>query len=651
MVFRPLWQRFTYKVPCGVKLDRGDLLEVPFGKTKRKGVVIGHPRPFKPKRYTIKEPTHVFPPEYRIGEASLETADWLSHYHLLPLGEVLPLFTPPSTLRTSKEAVETRSLPTGKAPELKASQVEALDAIRPELKKKPVLLHGITGSGKTEVYLHFIDHCLERGQSCIFLLPEITLTQETLRKLRHRYSELLIFHSAMSPAQRRDAWLKSSGAGPHLIVGARSSLFCPVENLGLIVVDEEHDSSYKQDSTPRYNARDTAVVIASQRKAGIILGSATPSMESYHNALTGKYALVQMLKRISGQDLPTVKVVDIQEERREMKREGAVHFSRSVVASIKSTLLKKRQVILFLNRRGFSTAAICPACGAKAECPECSVALTYYRGKHRLVCHHCDYQEEATDTCPSCFHKPMVYKGTGTEKIQDLVEPLFPKANIVRIDGSADGEKNIQEKLGAFMEGEGDILLGTQIISKGLDSPKISLSVALNADLGLGLPDFRAAERDFQLLAQLAGRVGRGEERGSCIFQSHDPDHYAIRHAISQNYAAFYEEESHYRREMMYPPFCRLARIVFQHGREQRLSQEVSRLGPGFQKLAKELGLTLLGPAPAPLERIKGRFRWHMVAKSPEASSLSTFLAGAHETLCELQNIDWYIDRDPQSML
>jgi primosomal protein N' (replication factor Y) len=422
-------------------------------------------------------------------------------------------------------------------------------------------------------------------------------------------------------------------------------------NLGLIVVDEEHDSSYKQDSTPRYHARDLAIVRAKLSGAGVLLGSATPSLESYANAKSGKYALVQMKERISQRPLPRVHVVDLRDERREFKRFGSVLLSSQAQRMAKMALFKGHQVIFFLNRRGFSTAAVCPSCGEKMECPQCAVALTHYRNSARMICHHCDWSDAIPESCPSCGHSPMMFKGMGTEKVHEHLSHIFPGKKIVRIDGSVDGEKDIQEHLARFMEGEGDILLGTQIIAKGLDSPSITLSVALNADLGLNLPDFRAAERDFQLLTQLAGRVGRGELEGECVFQTHDPDHYAIRHGITQDYEAFFQEESSFRRQLQYPPFSRMARWVFQHGREAVLEKALGELRKDFQEMAVAQGITLLGPVPAPLTKIKGKFRWHCIAKSSHAFKLSRFLQLSTERLLKLKSVDWILDRDPQSGL
>ena len=650
-VFRPLVAFYTYLPPAGLRLHLGDLVEVPFGKRNVKGVVVnGGPRATG-LSYELKTVAKVYSKEYRLPPESVALARWISSYYYCSLGEAFSAMGAPSPLQKTQVLTEQRTVRVGVRPVHRPSQALAIEEISQSLGQKPVLLHGITGSGKTEVYLHFIDQMLESGKSCLFLLPEITLTRETLRKLGSRYEDMLLYHSGMTLAQRRKTWLQSRCGGPYLIVGARSSLFCPVENLGLIVVDEEHDHSYKQDSTPRYQGRDLAVMKAIQAGAGIILGSATPSLESYHNTQIGKFTLVEMSERISSHPLPKVNVVDLGEERRELKRYGTIFLSREAEKKAKLALFKKQQVIFFLNRRGFSTAAVCPSCGNKVGCPHCSVALTHYRRSNLMMCHHCEYNSSVPQACPACHHSPLMFKGVGTEKIHDIVAQAFPGKSIVRIDGSIDGEKDIQEQLGRFMEGDGDILLGTQIISKGLDSPKITLSVALNADLGLSLPDFRAAERDFQLLTQLAGRVGRGDLAGECIFQAHDPNHYAIRHAIAQDYKSFFAEESSYRQQLSYPPYSRLGRVVFMHTREDILGKALGTLAPHLRAVAQVVGVTLLGPAPAPLQKVKTRYRWHLVAKSPTSAKLSRFLTGIMPYLQKMKNLEWFLDRDPQSTM
>lgn len=653
VVFCPLPKSFDYEVPEGLQVLRGDLVEVPFGKRTLKGICLKDPYLGPaPSGYELKCLKRVFDAAYRMPEELLELAIWMQDYYLSHPGDVFSCLSCPAPLQKHSElsnATKTQCLSSG--PTLMQTQIQALELIRQTPPQKPILLHGITGSGKTEVYLELIAETLKQGQSCIMLLPEITLTQEMMRKIHHRFEPIVSFHSGMSPKERREAWLSCRNGGPLLVVGARSCALMPLQNIGLMIVDEEHDSSYKQDNTPRYQGRDLAVVRAHRHGFRIVLGSATPSLESYYNAQTGKYQLVEMLERVSNLPMPKVEVVNLKDERRELKRVGALYFSKTVIAKTKLALMKKQQVIFFLNRRGFATAAVCPACAHKIECPSCSVALTYYKRAHLLACHHCDYRTTVPKSCPKCQHCPLMFKGMGTEKMHQMLEQLFSPHEIVRIDGSLDGEKNIREKLGQFMEGTGDILLGTQIISKGLDSENITLSVAINADLGLTLPDFRAAERDFQMLTQLAGRTGRGSKMGASIFQTNDADHYAIRHAIGHDYRSFYAEELSYRKALSYPPFTRLTRFVFSFGKEKELTQRIQMVMPQVRTAAKTHGVMLLGPAPAPLERIKTRFRWHLVVKATTSSKMSSFLIDVKQVFFELKGIEVTLDRDPQNMM
>jgi len=651
-VFRPLKQNFTYIVSNDQIVDCGDLVEVPFGRTIIKGICLTKPTEQKQKfKYQLKEIKFVFPVEYRLPEKLIKLARWMNAYYICSLGETLQCLSSPAPLRKASvtEKVETTPLTEGFV--LKKAQQKAFDQINKCDISKPILLHGITGSGKTEIYLKFIEYYLKMGQSCLYLVPEITLTRETLRKLTLRFENVLTFHSGMTAKQRRETWLACRSDKPVLVIGARSSLFSPVKKMGCIIIDEEHDSSFKQDSNPRYNGRDLALVRARDEKARIIMGSATPSLESYTNAKSGKYELVEMLERISPHPLPKVHVVDINEEKLELKRKGTIHFSRQLIQKTNALLVKKRQAVFLLNRRGFSTLAVCPACGEKVNCEHCSIPLTFYKKKHILRCHHCDFEKAPPTRCSACQNTQILFRGTGTEKIHEMLEQFFPKHKIVRVDGSNDSSEDIQEKVANFMKGEGDILLGTQIIAKGLDSPNIQLSVAINADLGLNLPDFRSAERDFQMLTQLAGRTGRGKTAGECIFQSSAPEHYAIRHAVQQNYQAFFREEIEYRKHMAYPPFRRIARFVFTAIDDKHLRATLIPIIKELRTKAKQLKIEILGPAPAAIERIKNKFRWQMLLKSPNAKHLTEFLEYASTLFDKMKKVDTILDRDPQNMM
>ena len=650
-IFRPLRSSYLYTIPDTYEVETGSLVEIPFGRTKIKGIILKiHKALPKPVDFKLKDISFIYPIQYTLPKNLLELAKWMSTYYIHPIGDILQSFSCSNPLKKQSEINEEKTDIHDCHIELREPQKKALNQIT-NSELKPSLLHGITGSGKTEVYMHKISECLNAGKSCLYLLPEITLTRETMRKLEKRFSPIHVFHSALTPKQRRETWLACKSKQPVLIVGARSALFSPVENLGLIVVDEEHDSSFKQNSNPRYHARDVAVVRAKFESAQVILGSATPSLETYHNAVNDKYTLIEMHQRISPHPLPEVQVVNLIEEKQELKRKSHIHFSRSLILKTRQILSKKKQAVFLLNRRGHSTIALCPACGEKIECNQCSIPLTFYKKKNLLQCHHCELQTPPPNQCPSCHHKPIIFRGTGTEKIHDLLQDLFPSSNIVRVDGSNESTQEIQDKVKNFMLGEGDILLGTQIIAKGLDSPNIQLSVAINADLGLNLPDFRSAERDFQLLTQLAGRSGRGDIPGMCIFQSSEPEHYAIRHSVQQNFKAFYHEELQYRHQLGYPPYKRIARVVFSSHQETKLVQTLKKHGPIFRSIAQKHHIDLLGPAPAPLEKIKNQFRWQILIKSQYVKPITHFLEEITQLFDKIKTINTVLDRDPQNMM
>ena len=650
-IFRPLKNTFLYTIPDGSNIDIGSLVEIPFGRTKTKGIILNILNSLsKPVVFKLKDIHFIYPSQYSLPKNLLALAKWMSDYYIHPIGDILQSFSCSNPLKKQSDINEEKTQTHKFQVELRDPQKEALNLIS-NAKLKPSLLHGITGSGKTEVYMQKISECLTAGKSCLYLLPEITLTRETMRKLEKRFSPIHVFHSALTPKQRRETWLACKSKQPVLIVGARSALFSPVENLGLIVVDEEHDSSFKQNSNPRYHARDVAVVRAKFESAQVILGSATPSLETYHNAVCDKYALVEMHQRISPHPLPEVQVINLIEEKQELKRKSHIHFSRSLILKTRQVLSKKKQAVFLLNRRGHSTVALCPACGEKVECKHCSIPLTFYKKKNLLQCHHCDLQSPPPSKCPNCHHKPLIYRGTGTEKINDLLQDLFPSSHIVRVDGSNESTQEIQDKVKNFMLGDGDILLGTQIIAKGLDSPNIQLSVAINADLGLNLPDFRSAERDFQLLTQLAGRSGRGDTPGMCIFQSSEPEHYAIRHSVQQNFKAFYHEELQYRHQLGYPPYKRIARVVFSSHQETKLVQTLKKHSGVFRAMAKNYHVDLLGPAPAPLEKIKNQYRWQILIKSQYVKPITHFLEEITQLFDKIKTINTVLDRDPQNMM
>lgn len=516
---------------------------------------------------------------------------------------------------------------------------------------KPILLHGVTGSGKTEIYLQAIQIVIERGQTAIMLVPEISLTPQTVERFKSRFAatqhEVAVLHSHLSDGERHDEWHKIRDGRARIIIGARSAVFAPCENLGLIVVDEEHENTYKQEETPRYHGRDLAVLRATMEKCPIVLGSATPSLESFHNAQTGKYELLRLLGRVDDKKMPYIRVVDL---RMESKKFGAI-LSEKLITAINARLEKKEQTILFLNRRGYSTSLICDKCGHVCECPNCSVALTFHRAAGRIVCHICGYQAVAPSKCPECGDPGIKYSGTGTEKVEDAVAKLFPKAVVRRMDADVMQRRDaFRETLGAFRTGKIDILVGTQMIAKGLHFPNVTLVGIVNADLGLHMPDFRAGERTFQLLTQVAGRAGRGDVEGEVFVQSFTPFSPSIQYARHHDFDGFWEQEIEFRRQWEYPPFTHMVLIVIRSTHQQRAEFSAQTL---HRRLNDALppGVTLSEPAPAPLEKSHGSYRFHLMLRTKAIQRLSRHLKSVLEKLTFPEDVFVTVDVDAYQLL
>ncbi|HID38365.1 MAG TPA: primosomal protein N' [Calditrichaeota bacterium] len=481
---------------------------------------------------------------------------------------------------------------------------------------KVYLLHGITGSGKTQVYIEALKKVLRRGKSGIILIPEIALTPQTVRRFKAVFTEkIAVFHSKMSPGERYDAWMACYEGRAKIVVGPRSALFAPLQNLGLVVVDEEHESTYKQtDTIPRYNARDTAVFRARQNNALVILGSATPSLESYYNTRRGKYILKEMNERVDNLSLPDVHLVDMKTAANRVKPDISL-FSKLLSEKIENRLAKKEQIILLQNRRGYSSFLQCKNCGFIPVCPNCDVSLTYHSYSEKLQCHLCGHKQPAFFDCPNCGGEQIVYKGSGTQRIQKQLNELFPHARILRMDQDTTRGKNQHDTiLNAFGNKEADILLGTQMIAKGLDFSNVTLVGVISADVGLALPDFRAAERVFQLLTQVAGRAGRGMKGGEVVVQSYLYSHYAIQLAKNHNYNGFYDQEIHFRKEYKYPPFLKIIQLVFMAQKTSEVIHEARLFALNLNKMAKPF-CQVVGPSPAIIPRMKNRYRWQLLLK------------------------------------
>ena len=513
---------------------------------------------------------------------------------------------------------------------LTPAQSTVLDDLTKQLESgqfQTVLLHGVTGSGKTEIYLRLIARCLELGRTALMLVPEIALTPSAQAQFLARFGRnVALLHSALSENERHEEWWRIRRGEAKVVLGTRSAIFAPLSNLGVVIIDEEHDTSYKQEETPRYNGRDVAVVRARLARALAVLGSATPSLESYWNAREGKYRLATLPERVEGRKLADVEIIDMRQEFRETHTQ--VPVSRRLHQEIETQLAKCQQTMILLNRRGYSWFLLCRSCGQTERCVNCSISLTYHRREHRLICHYCGYSAPVPARCPNCDSQHLYYVGEGTEKVERKFAELFPSARVARLDRDvARRQGQFQHLLDEFRRGKIDILVGTQMIAKGHDFPGVTLVGVVSADIGLGMPDFRSAERTFQLLTQAAGRAGRGEIPGRVLVQTFYPDHYAIRLAAEQNYEAFFDKEMRFRRMMHYPPVTALANVIAQGSKLEQAAQVAKHVGSFLIPLEKQIeGLKILGPTPAPLAKLEGRFRIQFLLKCASRARLSSIL-------------------------
>jgi len=535
------------------------------------------------------------------------------------------------------------------APAYTDEQEAAIEAILEDLRspaeaKRPILIHGVTASGKTEIYLEAIRYVRQRGLGAVVLVPEIALASQVVELIAQRFgTEVALLHSALSSGERYDEWQRVLEGEATVAVGARSAVFAPMHRLGLIVVDEEHEAAYKQENTPQYHARDVAIERARRSGATVVLGSATPSLETYHEACSGRYRLVTLGKRATGAALPQVAVVDM---RREYKR-GPVLFSELLLQELRARLAKGEQALLFLNRRGYSAFVLCRDCGHVATCPNCAVSLTYHSSAKQLRCHHCGHAEGVPEACPICGGIRLRGFGLGTERIEQEVRATLPEARVLRMDRDTTARKGAHSQIiRAFRNGEADVLVGTQMIAKGLDFPNVTLVGVVSADTGLHIPDFRASERTFQLLAQVAGRAGRAQAPGLVIVQTFTPEHYAIQCAAEQDYGRFYEAEIVQRRELNYPPFVRIANVVASSEDGDAAQTAVQALAE-FLRTVPSPSVEVTGPAPAPIPILKREHRWHLIVRSGDRSALVGALRDALHRLPHSARSLLTVDMDP----
>ncbi|ECL7895190.1 TPA: primosomal protein N' [Listeria innocua] len=513
----------------------------------------------------------------------------------------------------SRDPYENHQFEKSESLQLLPDQALACEKITAATEQETFLIHGVTGSGKTEIYLQTIEAKLKEGKEAIVLVPEISLTPQMVERFKSRFgSEVAVLHSALSSGEKYDEWRKIERKEARVVVGARSAVFAPFENLGIIIIDEEHEASYKQEDNPRYHARDVAIWRAEKYQCPVVLGSATPSLESFARAKKGVYTLIELPSRVNDRAMPEVRVVDM---RVELRKENRTEFSTELLEKIKDRIAKKEQTVLMLNRRGYSSFVMCRDCGYVVECPNCDISLTYHQSSNQMKCHYCGHEERVPKHCPSCEGEHIRYFGTGTQKVEESLTKLIPEARVIRMDVDTTRTKGAHEKLlKSFRNHEADILLGTQMIAKGLDFPDITLVGVLNADTMLHLPDFRASERTFQLLTQVSGRAGRHERTGEVVVQSYNPEHYSIEFAKQHDFIGFYNHEMKLRKMGSYPPFYYLTMINVSDENEMKAIRKIQEMA---QFLRGKLGpdAVILGPVPSTITRIKNKYRYQCIIK------------------------------------
>ena len=552
----------------------------------------------------------------------------------------------------------------GKIPNLNEDQKSVVATLEESLDQlevmqeatNPYLLHGVTGSGKTEVYLRALARALKSGKSGLVLVPEIALTPQTVERFRSRFdypgqsgAGVAVLHSHLTDAERREEWMRIQRGEARIVIGARSAVFAPLRDLGIIIVDEEHENTYKQEETPRYHARDVAVMRGRLEKALVILGSATPSVESFRNVQSGKYILLELPRRADGQLMPLIRVVDLRLQGKRAKSDGGL--SAPLQMAITKRLEVGQQTILFLNRRGYSTSLLCEQCGHVCRCPNCSLSLTLHRADNRLSCHLCGHQTKPPERCPECRDPAIQHSGIGTQRVEETIRRLFPKARLARMDADTMTRRGAYaDVLGRFRARQIDILLGTQMIAKGLDFPNVTLVGIINADIGLHSPDFRAGERTFQLLTQVAGRAGRGETEGEVIIQTFSPASPSIQHARHHDYSGFFEQEISFRKAFRHPPFTRMILIHVRGVSLELTSRSAVQIATALRANAPS-SVEVSESAPAPVERAHGQYRYHVTIKGKSGVALAGLVRDTTSKLKLSDGIVMTVDVDPYSLL
>ena len=625
----PLRRTFFYEVPEKTEILVGSRVIVPFGNRSMVGYVMGVSKDLSSPVANIKKISSVCDDEPVFSKDMVELLKWMADYYCLGIGETCKAALPKALASVPKVKKQSRTLKKTaadggvfSAPDviLNAGQAAAFKDIKKQIDAggfQTTLIHGITGSGKTEVYLRLFKEAIDSGKSAIFLVPEIGMTPQAVGRLTSRFGDkVAVYHSALTDARRLYEWKRMQSGEARVVIGTRSAVFAPFKDLGLIVIDEEHDASYKQDEAPRYNGRDSAIMRAKIGGIPCVLGSATPSMESFSHARSKKYRYIHLSERPTGGALPEVEVVDMREVPK-----GAF-YSPQLIGALADSLSRKEQAIIFLNRRGFASFVLCRDCGEAMSCPNCNIALTYHQDGDFLLCHYCDYKVKQPPRCPKCGGGDVGRLGVGTQKIESELKGLFPKARIERFDRDTAAQAGFRTKvLSEMRSGKIDILVGTQMVTKGHDFPGVTCVGIIDADMSLNFPDFRSAEKTFQLLSQVAGRAGRAENPGRVIIQTYMPDHYAIQASQGHDFAKFFDEEIGLRKELAYPPHGRLALIKLK-GLNGRLVEEVARQVATRLASSATDGTKVLGPAPSPIAKVRGKYRWHILIKGRDHLSV-----------------------------
>lgn len=671
----PLLDPLTYLQNPEFSVSRGDIVNVTLGNRKIKGFVLSAFTTTQEeinkefgKEIKLKAVVSIDEDSIKLKDPYLTWLEWVADYYIHPIGQVIQLAFPPlgkqTKARASKRPPVIPNLAPKPKPELTPEQKKCVDGISLDSGFRTHLVHGVTGSGKTEIYLRLFEQCLEKKQKGLFLLPEISLTPQLVNRFVERFGDqVAVLHSQLTDRERTNQWWEIIQGEKSILIGARSALFCPVENIGLIVVDEEHETSFKQDEKLKYNGRDCAIMLAKHNACAVILGSATPSLESWKNAIENKYQLHSLVSRVEDRPLPDITIADMRLEKENMDRSIMTPFwlSKELFEKMKISLDKKEQVALLLNRRGMAQVVFCQKCGYTADCPNCDISLTLH-ARHHLVCHYCDYHQNFEVKCPDCSEGELSPLGLGTERVEEDLKALFPEKVIARADRDEITNRVEMEELISNMEnGEIDILIGTQMIAKGLDFPRLKLVGLLLADVGFNLPDFRSSEKSFQLITQMSGRAGRhvtgDESPGSVVIQAYNTEHESLIFAQKHDYVGFAEHELLNRSPLNYPPYQKMLSFRIQ-SMDQEKSQTTAKYILARAQALKEKypqfysQIEVLGPAASPLTRLKNQYRYHLILKGSKAVELNQL---ARQIISDEKwiptQVKVLIDVDPMSLL